>query len=305
MQNSEVARTFDDLADLLEIRGDNPFRIRAYRGASRTIQGLTDSLKSIADDPDQKLTDLPGIGKDLAEKISTLIETGKLPQLEELREQIPPGVVDMLRLPGIGPKKVGVLFKELSVQTLDDLKQAAQQGQIAALKGFAKKTEQTILDGIDLVAKAVKRFRLAEAKALADEIVADLLTLGSVQRATVAGSCRRRKEPVGDLDLLVTANDSSEVMDRLAANERVDETLARGETKQRVRLHSRIEMDLRVVPEESYGAAMQYFTGSKEHNIVIINDLSCQYDEVVQIKPANKGEALEGTGTLVIDNVTN
>lgn len=269
MQNTDVARMFDDLADLLEIEGANPFRVRAYRNASRTIQGLTESLAEIARDDERALTDLPGIGKDLAEKIEAIIDTGKLEQLEELRAQVPEGVVAMLRLPGIGPKKVGVMFHELSIQSLDDLKQAAEQGQVAKLKGFGKKTEQTILENIDQVATAGTRFRLAQAKVEADEIVDDLLALDSVEQAAVAGSCRRRKETVGDLDVLVTAEDSTEAMDALAAHERVKEVLARGDTKQRVRLHSGIEMDLRVVPEESYGAAMQYFTGSKEHGIVI------------------------------------
>eukprot|EP00913_Durusdinium_trenchii_P022849 g21453.t1 len=249
--------------------GANPFRIRAYRGASRTIQGLTESLAEMARDEERSLTDLPGIGKDLAEKIETIVETGRLPQLDELREKVPEGVVAMLRLPGIGPKKVGTMFHELSIQSLDELKQAAENGQIAALKGFGKKTEQTILENIDQVSSADVRFRLAQAKAEADEIVDDLLKLKSVEQASVAGSCRRRKESVGDLDVLVTAAESAEAMDTLAAHPRVKDVLARGDTKQRVRLNSGIEMDLRVVPEESYGAAMQYFTGSKEHNIVI------------------------------------
>ncbi|GAB4142698.1 MAG: DNA polymerase/3'-5' exonuclease PolX [Planctomycetaceae bacterium] len=269
MQNTDIARYFDELADLLEIQGENPFRIRAYRGASRTLQGLAESVASIVADPEQQLTDLPGIGKDLSEKIVTILETGRLPQLDELKEQIPEDVVSMLRLPGIGPKKVGILMQELSIHTLDDLKQAAEQGQIASLKGFGKKTEQAILDGIESIANAEKRYRLAQAKVEADDIVEDLRKLKSVKQAAVAGSCRRRKETVGDLDVLVTAEDSTEAMDRLANHERVQEVLARGDTKQRVRLHSQIEMDLRVVPEESYGAAMQYFTGSKEHNIVI------------------------------------
>lgn len=269
MQNSDVARLFDDLADLLEIQGANPFRVRAYRSASRTIANLPTSVAQIDAGPDGNLEDLPGIGKDLAQKIVTIIETSRLPQLDELRKEIPPGVVEMLLLPGIGPKKVGVLFKDLSIRSLDELRAAAQAGQIAALKGFGKKTEQIILEGIEQVAEAGKRYLLAAAKAEADAIVEDLLTLDSVQQAEVAGSCRRRKESVGDLDVLATSTDSTEAMDRLAAHRSVENVLARGETKQRVRLRSGIEMDLRVVPDESYGAAMQYFTGSKEHNIVI------------------------------------
>ncbi len=269
MQNVAVARHFADLADLIEIQGANPFRIRAYRNAARTIENLTEAVADIAADADRKLDDLPGIGKDLAEKIVTIIDTGRLPQLDELRETIPPGVPDMLRLPGIGPKKVAVLFRELSITSLDQLKQAAQNGQVAPLKGFGKKTQQIILDEIPRVAEAGKRFYLADAKTDADAIAADLLQLDSVTQASVSGSCRRRQETVGDLDLLVTSTDSAAAMDRLAAHPSVENVLARGETKQRVRLNSGIELDLRVVPEDSYGAAMQYFTGSKEHNIMI------------------------------------
>lgn len=269
MQNDQIARLFDQLADLLEIQKANPFRVRAYRNASRTISALSESASAIVADDDARLTDLDGIGKDLAKKIEVIVETGSLPQLEELKEQIPPGVVDMLRIPGIGPKKVSAMFEELGIDSLESLKAAAEAGEIAKLKGFGKKTEQLILDNIDRAASADERVQLAEAKADADRIVADLLQLDEVEQASVAGSCRRRRETVGDLDVLVTSTTSAAPMDALAAHPLVESVLARGETKQRVRLHGGIELDLRVVPDESFGAAMQYFTGSKEHNIVI------------------------------------
>jgi DNA polymerase (family X) len=269
MQNADVTRMFDDYADILEIQGANPFRVRAYRNAARVLGDLPESVADIVNDPNRKLDKIPGVGKDLAIKIDVIVKTGKFPQLEEARAEVPAGVVDMLRIGGLGPKKVAVLFKELSIRSLDDLRQAAQQGQIAKLKGFGKKTEESILAGIEQASEASKRFLLGEVKPEADAIVADLLTLKSVTQATLAGSCRRVKETVGDLDVLATAKSSAEAMDRLAAHPLVERVLARGETKQRVRLRSGIEMDLRVVPDESYGAAMQYFTGSKEHNIVI------------------------------------
>ncbi|HXY37274.1 MAG TPA: DNA polymerase/3'-5' exonuclease PolX [Planctomycetaceae bacterium] len=269
MQNAEVARMFGDYADILEIQDANPFRVRAYRNAARTLGDLAESLADIAADPERKLHDLPGVGKDLASKIEVILKTGTFPQLEEARKEVPIGVVEMLRIGGLGPKKVATLFKELSIQSLDDLRTAAQQGDIAKLKGFGKKTQDSILAGIDQAAQTGKRFLLGEVKPEADTIVADLLKVKSVTQATLAGSCRRLKETVGDLDVLATAKDSGEAMDRLAAHPLVDRVLARGDTKQRVRLRSGIEMDLRVVPDESYGAAMQYFTGSKEHNIVI------------------------------------
>ncbi|WP_417375503.1 DNA polymerase/3'-5' exonuclease PolX [Gimesia maris] len=269
MQNSEIARQFEELADLLEIQGANPFRLRAYRNAARTISGLPDSIQDIVESDPKELQDLPGIGKDLAEKIVMIVETSTLPQLEELKEQIPADVVRMLDIPGIGPKKVAFLFSELSIQSLDDLKAAAENGVIAEQKGFGKKTEQIILEGLEHLNQAGNRVRLAEAKAQSDAIIHDLSKLDSVQQISEAGSCRRRKESVGDLDVLVTSSQPAEVMDALADHELVNKVLARGDTKQRVRLNSGLELDLRVVPEESYGAALLYFTGSKEHNIVL------------------------------------
>ncbi len=302
MQNADVARIFETLADLLEIQEANPFRVRAYRNASRTVEGLTESLSDIIEDPDRKLSDLPGIGKDLAEKIQTILETNTLPQLEELRSKIPPGVVQMLNLPGIGPKKVAVMFRELKVQTLEDLRAAGENGQISALKGFGKKTEQTILENIDSVAAAEQRFYLSEAITAGEAIVASLRELKSVTQADLAGSSRRRKETAGDLDVLAIAADSEEPMNHLAEHELVAKVLQRGPTKMRVKLHLGIELDLRVVPEESYGAALVYFTGSKEHNIVLrkraqerklkLNEYGVFPDGKEKSKPASTEEAV-------------
>lgn len=269
MKNSEIARHFEEIADLLEIQGANAFRVRAYRNASRTIEGLAEPLASIAADGITELTNLQGIGKDIAQKILVLLESGTTPQLEELREAVPPGVVSMLRIPGLGPKKVKALFEQLNLTTLDELKQAAEQGAVANLKGFGKKTAQSILEGLEHLSTTVHRFLISEALVPAEQIVSALLELPSVKKASIAGSARRRKETCGDLDVLATSTNSEAAMDLLAGHELVEKVLARGETKQRVRLRSGIEMDLRVVPDASYGAAMQYFTGSKEHNIVI------------------------------------
>ena len=225
MQNSEVARMFDDYADILEIQAANPFRVRAYRNAARTLGDLAESLADIVADPERKLDELQGIGKDLAVKIDVIIKTGQFPQLEEARREIPAGVVEMLRIGGLGPKKVATLFKELSIQSLDELRQAAQAGQIAKLKGFGKKTQDSILAGIDQASASSKRFLLGEVKPEADAVVADLLKLKSVTQATLAGSGRRLKETVGDLDVLATAKDSAEAMDQLAAHPLVERVL--------------------------------------------------------------------------------
>ena len=269
MQNQQIADVFNEVADLLEIQGANSFRVRAYRNAARTLENLSESVADLLLLPGNGVEQFDGIGKDLAAKIKVVVETGQLPQLEELRQQVPRGAVEMLRIPGLGPKKVAILFSELGIVSLEQLKEACEAGIISQRKGFGKKTEQSILEGIPLALEAGKRFLISVARESAEEIVADLKQLPSIRQVSVAGSCRRRKETCGDLDVLATSDDSAVAMDRLAANPLVEKVLARGETKQRVRLRSGIELDLRVVPDESYGAAMQYFTGSKEHNIVI------------------------------------
>lgn len=275
MRNGEIARLFEELADLMEIQGANPFRLRAYRNAARTLESLTEPVAELARQGPSALTALQGIGKELAQKIVATVETGGLEQLDRLREEVPPGVVMMLRIPGVGPKKVAALFHELNVTTLDQLREACERGDVAGLKGFGRKTAQTILEGIDQVEQAGQRVYLADALPIVEELLAALKKLPSVTQASVAGSFRRRRETIGDLDILVTATDSSEAMDALAGHDLVEKELSRGDTRQRVRLKpvfdggARLEMDLRVVPDESYGAAMQYFTGSKEHNIVV------------------------------------
>ena len=276
MSNADVAKVLVDLADLMEIQGANPFRVRAHRNGARTVETLAEPIALLVEDPERSPEELSGIGKDLSEKITSIVETGQLDQLDELREQVPAGVVAMLRIPGLGPKKVGVLFQDLGLESLDALEAAASEGVIAELKGFGTKTEQSILEGIPIARQGSTRTWLATARVAVDRIVEDLSELESVTQVSLAGSSRRLKETVGDLDVLATVAKgvaAAEVMEALAGHELVEEVLAQGETKQRVRLLEReaggLEMDLRVVPEESYGAAMQYFTGSKEHNIVV------------------------------------
>ncbi len=281
MTNASIAGMFSDLADLLEIDGANAFRIRAYRNASRTIDSLTESLEEMVAEHPEQLTEISGIGKDLAEKIRLIVETGQLVQLEQMKGKIPSDVVRMLRIPGIGPKKVAVLFRKLHLTTLDQLKEAAESGKISSQKGFGKKTEQIILEGLEHLEQVGLRMYLADVLPFVDEIVSMLSKLPSVQRVCQAGSVRRLKETVGDLDILVAASSPQEAMKLLAEYPQTEKVLAQGETKQRVRFRPfartytpggsqiAIEMDLRVVPEESFGAALQYFTGSKEHNIEV------------------------------------
>lgn len=256
MKNDQIAAIFTELADLLEIQEANPFRVRAYRSASRTISSTAESMQTLLEDG-KDLTQFQGIGKDLARQIAEVIQTGQHEQLNELRNQVPQGVVDMLRIPGVGPKKVAIFFNQLKLESLEQLKAAAEAGELAALKGFGKKTEQGILENIDRAAEAGKRVSIAVARTAAEAVVADLLQLPEVQQVSVAGSCRRRKETCGDLDVLATASNPDAAMELLAGHQLVESVLMRGDTKMRVRLHSRLEMDLRVVPDESYGARSQ------------------------------------------------
>jgi DNA polymerase (family 10) len=269
MTNLEIAHRFDETADLLELQEANPFRVRAYRNAARSLSDLTQSVADLAANSPQGLTALPGIGKDIAAKILQLVESGTFPLLEELRSQFPPGLLLLLHLPSVGPKKAAVLFRELQISSPEALKAAAEADQIASLKGFGKKSQQAMLDGLKQLEQGGRRALISDASTIGEAILSDLKTLECIGHASLAGSCRRRTESCGDLDLLITCADPDIPMDRLAAHPLVDSVLSRGRTKQRVRLKDGIELDLRVVPEESFGAALQYFTGSKEHNIAI------------------------------------
>jgi len=269
MTNHEIAAVFGQVADLLEFQGANPFRVRAYRNAARTIHDFSQSIAGIVEDPERSLTDIEGIGKDLAEKIATLIETGSLPMLDELLAEIPESVLAILRVPGLGPKRAATLFNELHVTTLDELRDACATHKVQKLKGFGAKTEAAILQGLDIAGEADRCILWAEADEHAQAILAHLRQCKAVEQIEAAGSYRRGKETVGDLDFLVVAGKAKEPMDRLAEYEGTTSVIARGETKMSVRLGGGLQVDLRVVPAESFGAALQYFTGSKEHNIVL------------------------------------
>ncbi len=267
MENPEVAMVFEEIADLLEILGENPFRVRAYRTAARTIRELPEPVEQVARDPGRKLEDLPGIGKDLAEKIRIIVDTGDHPLRQELRQKVPPGLRDLLDIPGLGPKRAFALYKQLGITSRDELKKAAEQHRIRKLRGFGPKTEQAILEALEHLEEVSRRVYLAEAKVFAEAVVQHLKQVPSLRQIEVAGSFRRRKETVGDLDVLVTCAESGPVMDHLASYSAVRDVLVRGETKMSVRLANGMQLDLRVVPDESYGAALQYFTGSQAHNI--------------------------------------
>ncbi len=269
MTNAQIADTFDQIADLLEFEGANPFRIRAYRNGSRVVRDLTESAATIIADPNRDLTQLEGIGKDLAEKVATLVRTGGLPMLTELLERVPESVLALLRIPHLGPKKAAALFHQLHIQTLDQLRAACEAGEVQRLKGFGAKSEQDILKGIPQAAQAADRLYWAQADEIAAELLAHMKTCPEIHQIQMAGSYRRGRETVHDLDVLVDATHVAAIMDHLGAFSGVREVIVRGETKMAVRLQRGFQIDLRVVPAESFGAALQHFTGSKAHNIVL------------------------------------
>ncbi|MFZ3248483.1 MAG: DNA polymerase/3'-5' exonuclease PolX [Pseudolabrys sp.] len=264
VQNAEIVAMFDQTADLLEIKGENQFRVRAYRRAARTIEGLPQSVRSmLAAEAD--LSELPGIGKDLAHKIADIVKTSRFELLESLKKKLPGELGEMAALPGLGPKRIKLLYDKLKVRTLADLRRAIETGRIHKLHGFGEVTETKLAAALKKP-MAAKRFKLATAEAEAEALVTYLRDGG---RVVVAGSYRRRRDTIGDLDVLVTAKHGAAVGDKLIAYENVAEVLAHGPTRTTVVLRSGIQVDVRAVPEQSYGAALLYFTGSKAHNIAL------------------------------------
>ncbi|MEC7428587.1 MAG: DNA polymerase/3'-5' exonuclease PolX [Planctomycetota bacterium] len=269
LTNPQIAEHFQELADLLEFGGTNPFRIRAYRNSVRVIGDYPESLADLAKNESFDLTDIPGIGDAVAKKIKVLVDTGELPQLQELKATIPESVLDLLRVPGMGPKKAAVLYNELDVQSLEDLAEACRNDKVKNLKGFGAKTQQAILDGIQIAAAANERIYWATADELVQRLRAHLKKCEAIQELEFAGSYRRGKETVGDLDVLVVSQAGPEVMDHFGEFTEIASVTVRGDTKMSVRTKKAFQIDLRVVPRESFGAALAYFTGSKEHNVAL------------------------------------
>jgi len=268
IHNADIATIFEEIADLLEIEGANPFRVRAYRNAAREMEALGVSAAELVA-KGEDLTELPGIGEDLAAKIREIVGTGRCKALEKLRHELPPTITELLKIPGLGPKRVRALYDHLKVKTVEQLAKAAQAGKIHELAGFGAKTEQAILDALAAHATETKRFKLAIAAQYAEPLREHLAKASGVKDVVIAGSYRRAKETVGDIDILATARDSSAVMDRFTSYDEVRDVLAKGETRSTVLLKGGLQVDLRVVEPDCYGAALQYFTGSKAHNIEI------------------------------------
>ncbi len=266
--NSEVAKIFNRLADLLEIESANPFRVRAYRNAARTVSSLPKGVSEMIQ-AGEDLSELQGIGKDLAGKIEEIVETGALSQIEELEERTPPELSDLMKIPGLGAKKVRALYEELGISSIEDLREKARNGRVRELYGFGKKTEEKILQEIEEGKERDERVKISEAEEAAEALLKHLKSVKGIKNIEVAGSYRRRKETVGDLDILVTCRKDSKVMEGFVNYDEVKRIISKGKTKSSVILRSGLQVDLRKVPAVSYGAALHYFTGSKAHNIAV------------------------------------
>jgi len=267
MDKDQVAEILNRIGVLLELKGENPFKTRAYANAARTLEALSEPLETLV--AEKRLGGLKGIGEALQEKITLLVTTGRLPYYEELRASVPPGLLAMLEIPGLGPKKVRVLNERLGVETIAQLEAACRAGQVAGLDGFGEKTQANILAGIEFHRQYQSKHRLDVALQLAGPILASLRSHPAVIRCDVAGSLRRSKEVIGDIDFLVSSKESAAALDLFTRQPGVLSVTARGDTKASVILQDGVQADLRVVADAEYPFALAYFTGSKEHNIVM------------------------------------
>ncbi len=267
MNNQKIADIFDDIAKILEFKQDNIFKIRAYQKAAVTLRSLTEDIAKYA--KNSSLTSLPGIGKDLADKINEILKTGTLKVYQGLKKSVPEGLMDVMSIPGVGPKKAKLLYDELKIDSVEKLKEAAEKHKLSALPHLKEKTEQNILQGIKLLSKAKERMLLGEALPAAEGVVNYLKDKKGVEKIEIAGSTRRQKETIRDIDILVASENPPEIIKEFTHMPHTEKILAEGRTKASVLTGRGLQIDLRVVDVESYGAALVYFTGSKEHNIRI------------------------------------
>jgi DNA polymerase (family 10) len=264
--NDDVARVLTEFADLLAILADDPFKPRAYEKAARAIGGFPDELRDL---DDAGIRAIPNVGKSIAEKVRSVLQTGTFPDLEELRAEVPSGVRAMTAIPGFGPKKAMVVYQELGIDGLQELVAAARDGRLRGLKGFSAKTEENVLQAVQRAQRDTGRVTIDVAMGVAEALLERLRAIPDVRRADLAGSLRRMAETIGDVDLLVASGAPARIMDAFTGYEDVEQILARGETKSSVVTRSGLQVDLRVIPSEAWGAAMIYFTGSKAHNVRI------------------------------------
>ena len=272
MENREIAAIFEEISNLMKINQDDPkwsFKAAAYDRAKRSIEGFPERLEDIARDPQRKLTDIPGIGEDLAKKIVELVETGKSKFHQEQLAKIPASLLDLLQLQTVGPQKVRLFYKEAAVKSIEDLEAAAHAGRLRTLPGMSVKSEENILKALEVYRRAAGRFRMDTAYETAQQLTSYLKEFSGVEEVTPAGSLRRGRETVGDLDLLVTGHNHAGIADHFAKYPGIAQLLAKGEDKVSIKLQNDLQVDVRLLEREAYGAALQYFTGSKEHNVAL------------------------------------
>ena len=272
MENRDIAAVFEQIASLMKILQDDPkwtFKAAAYERAARSLESFPERAADLARDPERKLTAIPGVGADLASKIKELADTGKCEYHQEQLNKVPPTLLDMLQLQGVGPQKVRLFYQQMGIKSVAELQAAAQAEKLRGLPGMSKKSEENILKAVDTFERAVGRLLLAQADRTAEMLTAFLQELKEVDTVTPAGSLRRGKETVGDLDLLVIGKSHARIAEHFTSFPEITEVLAKGEDKVSVRLKSGLQVDVRLLEPKSYGAALQYFTGSKEHNVLL------------------------------------
>ena len=267
MDKEQVAAVLTEIGTLLELKGENPFKTRAYHNAARTLEGLAEPLEKVV--AEGRLGEIKGFGDALVDKITKLVTTGKLPYYDELKASVAPGLVEMLGIPSLGPKKVKKLHDELGVDTIEALEAACQAGKVAVIEGFGEKTQAKILEGIAFKRQFASKHHLHKALAVATPILENLRQHPDVTRCSTAGSLRRWKETIGDIDFLVSSRRPAEIIEFFVTQPGVLSVSAKGDTKASVIVEGGIQADLRVVSDAEYPFALAYFTGSKEHNIVM------------------------------------
>jgi len=267
MKNAEIAKVFQDIADLLELKKENVFKIRAYQKAARSIEQSAVEVERLA--KEERLREVPGVGEAIAKKITELVTTGKLGYYEKLKSEFPEGISNLLDIPGIGPKTAMLLTTELSIKTIDELEEAVRSGKVASLPRMGEKTAENILRHIETLRrkKREQRIPIGQALPLVDEIIAQLKDVPGLKNLVAAGSLRRFKETIGDIDLMGTADNAEEVIRAFTSLPQVKEVVASGTTKASVIVAGEIQVDLRIVAHDAFGSLLQYFTGSKQHNI--------------------------------------
>ena len=267
MDKERVAEILIEIGTLLELKGENPFKTRAYGNAARTLEGLSEPLAKLV--AEKRLGEIKGIGEALEQKITELVETGKLKYYDDLKACIAPGLVEMLDIPGLGPKKIQAMHKKLGVDSIAKLEAACKAGKVAELEGFGEKTQTNILEGIERKRQYASKHRLGDALAVAEPLLESLREHPDVIRCSTAGSLRRFKEVIGDIDLLASSKKPVEVIEHFVEQPGIIKVIVKGDTKASVILEGGIQCDLRVVSDKEFPFALAYFTGSKEHNIVM------------------------------------